>query len=133
MTRSNINIILSNGKKIFGVADSSSAPEQGYIVENFILPLLNLNNSEKEKEIINKYLTVGEKRINSTYRYDINLQTKEVKFFEEDYNYKTDRFIKGKDVSFRYTDYVSSLKTVNVITLTGSDGSTSIRKIGTLK
>ncbi len=34
MTRSNIHITLSNGKKLKCVADSSSAPEQGYIVED---------------------------------------------------------------------------------------------------
>ncbi|HRP43236.1 MAG TPA: hypothetical protein PLU27_00570 [Ginsengibacter sp.] len=48
MTRSNLHIKLSNGKSIICVADGSSAPEQGYIVEILLLPLLSLSNSEQE-------------------------------------------------------------------------------------
>jgi hypothetical protein len=48
MTRSNLHIKLSNGKSIICVADSSSAPEQGYIVEQILLPLLSFNDSEQE-------------------------------------------------------------------------------------
>ena len=46
MTRSNLHIKLSNGKSIICVADSSSAPEQGYIVEQILLPLLSFDDSE---------------------------------------------------------------------------------------
>lgn len=110
MTRSNMNIVLSNGKKVFGVADSSSNPEQGYIVENLILPLLNANDAEKETTLLEEHLTMREKRCNSTYRYDIDLRTKSVKFFGEDYNYKTNRFIKGKDLTERFTNYLIEIK-----------------------
>ncbi|WP_426477524.1 hypothetical protein ACP3T3_20235 [Chryseobacterium sp. CBSDS_008] len=39
MTRSNLHITLSNGEEIICVADSSSAPEQGYFVEEILMPL----------------------------------------------------------------------------------------------
>jgi hypothetical protein len=38
MTRSNLHITLSNGQQIICVADSTSAPEQGYIVEEVFTP-----------------------------------------------------------------------------------------------
>lgn len=40
MTRSNLHITLSNGEEIICVAESTSAPEQGYIVEEILTPLL---------------------------------------------------------------------------------------------
>lgn len=55
MTRSNLHILLTNGKKIRCVADSSSAPEQGCIVEKLILPLLRYKNAEKELELIREH------------------------------------------------------------------------------
>lgn len=113
MTRSNIYITLSEGKKLFFVCDNSSAPEQGYIVENLILPLLQLNNQAKECEFILEHSdSIYELRVNATYRYEINLQKKTVKFFEEHYNYKMDKFYKGKDLTEeRYIPYIQSIAT----------------------
>ncbi|MGE6397357.1 penicillin-binding protein [Chryseobacterium scophthalmum] len=109
MTRSNLHIILSNGQQIICVADSTSAPEQGYIVETVFTPLLNFNNDRKEMNFLKKHCTMEERRINATYRYYINLITKEVRMYEENYNYRTDRFYKGKNLSERYTNYVEHL------------------------
>lgn len=81
MTRSNLHIKLSNGKSIICVADSSSAPEQGYIVEHLLLPLLSLDDIEKEMYLLSEHCTMDERRINADYRYTIDLTTKEVKFF----------------------------------------------------
>ena len=83
MTRSNLHIKLSNGKTIICVADSSSAPEQGYIVEQLLLPLLSFDNSEQEMALLSKHCTMDERRANATYRYAIDLFTKEVRFFKE--------------------------------------------------
>ncbi|WP_447951661.1 penicillin-binding protein [Chryseobacterium koreense] len=110
MTRSNLHIKLSNGKSLICVADDSSAPEQGYIVESLFLPLLSLDNSEQELEMLKEHCTMDEKRINADYRYLIDLTTKEVKFFEEHYSYTKDTFRKGKDITERYNEY---LKTIN--------------------
>ena len=79
MTRSNLHIKLSNGKSLVCVADSSSAPEQGYIVERLFLPLLSLDNSEQELEMLKEHCTMDERRANADYRYTIDLTTKEVK------------------------------------------------------
>lgn len=112
MTRANLHIKLSNGKNIICVADSSSAPEQGYIVEYLLLPLLELEDAEKELALLSEHCTMDDRRSNATYRYTIDLTTKEVKFFEEHYNYSKDNFRKGKDVTERYSNY---LKTMNKI------------------
>lgn len=50
MTRSNLHIKLSNGKSLICVADSSSAPEQGYIVERLFClcyPLTTVSKNSK--------------------------------------------------------------------------------------
>ena len=109
MTRSNLRIKLSNGKSIICVADSSSAPEQGYIVEHLLLPLLSIDNSEKEMALLSEHCTMDERRINADYRYTIDLTTKEVKFFEEHYSYTKDTFRKGKDITERYEDYLKTI------------------------
>lgn len=109
MTRSNLHIKLSNGKSIICVADSSSAPEQGYIVENLVSPLLLLDDSEKEMALLSEHCTMDERRTNAEYRYTIDLTTKEVKFFEEHYSYAKDNFRKGKDITERYENYVKTI------------------------
>lgn len=76
MTRSNLHIKLSNGKSLICVADSSSAPEQGYIVERLFLPLLSLDNSEQEFAMLKEYCSMNDRRINADYRYTIDLVTK---------------------------------------------------------
>jgi hypothetical protein len=105
MTRSNLYITLSNGKKLQCVAESSSAPEQGYIVEQLLIPLLSFDNAEKELALLQEHCTMDELRTNATYRYLIDLQRKEVLFYEENYFYKTDTFKKGKNITHRYTNY----------------------------
>lgn len=112
MTRSNIYITLSSGRKLFFVCDNSSAPEQGFIVENLIEPLLQMDDAEKELKFIHEHSdSVNELRINAMYRYEIDLRKKTVKFFEERYNYRADKFYKGKELTAeRYIPYVQSLK-----------------------
>ena len=109
MTRSNLHIKLSNGKSIICVADSSSALEQGYIVEHLLLPLLSIGDSEQEMALLSEHCTMDERRCNATYRYTIDLTTKEVKFFEEHYSYAKDTFRKGKDITECYEDYIKAL------------------------
>ena len=106
MTRSNLHIILSNGKKLICVADSSSAPEQGYIVERVILPLLSYNDSELEMMLLEEHCTMNERRANACYRYTIDLIKKEVRLYEEHCNYPTGTMRKGKDITERYSDYL---------------------------
>lgn len=113
MTRSNLHITLSNGNEIICVADSSSAPEQGYIVETLFIPLLGLDNFTKEHALLKKYCSMNDRRVNASYRYYINLLTKEVSMFEENYNYRTDRFNKGENLTHRYTSYLETLKNGN--------------------
>lgn len=110
MTRSNLYITLTNGEAIICVADSSSSPEQGYIVENLLLPLLLLNDAEAERTLLEEHCAMNELRTNATYRYEINLQTKGVAFFEERYFYKTDIFRKGENLTQRYTDYLLTIE-----------------------
>jgi nitrate reductase assembly molybdenum cofactor insertion protein NarJ len=105
MTRSNLYIKLSDGRKLQCVADSSSAPEQGYIVEELLIPLLTLNDAEKELALLKEHCRMDELRANATYRYLIDLQKKEILFYEENYFYKTDTFRKGKNLTHRYTNY----------------------------
>lgn len=114
MTRSNLHIKLSNGKSIICVADSSSAPEQGYIVEHLLLPLLSLDDIEQEMFLLSEHCTMDERRINADYRYTIDLTTKEVKFFEEHYSYTKDNFRKGKDITERYNEYVKQLSKIKI-------------------
>jgi hypothetical protein len=110
MTRSNIHITLSNGKKLQCIADSSSAPEQGHIVEELIQPLFALDNGTAELRLLTEYCTMGEQRSNATYRYIINLQTKAVAFFEEHYDFGKGTFSKGEDLTQRYNDYLYMIK-----------------------
>jgi len=110
MTRSNIHIILTNGKKIKCVADSSSAPEQGFIVENLIQPLLKLNNATAEMKLLQEHCTMGEQRVNATYRYELNMLTNRVSFFKEDYDFGKDRFVRGEDITERYDTYLMQIK-----------------------
>lgn len=91
------------------VADSSSAPEQGYFVEQFIIPLLSLKDAEKETALIAEHCTLNEMRVNATYRYTINLQTERIEFFEENYNYQRDTFCPGKNLTDRYLTYLQSI------------------------
>lgn len=109
MTRSNLHIKLSNGKSVICVADSSSAPEQGYIVENLLLPLLSLYESEKELALLSEHCTMDERRTNATYRYTIDLIQKRVSLYEEHYDYSKDIFRKGRDITERYDNYVRQL------------------------
>ncbi|AKK71296.1 penicillin-binding protein [Chryseobacterium gallinarum] len=109
MTRSNLYITLSNGKKITCVLDTNSAPEQGYIVEEIILPLLSFNDDNRELFLIKKHCKLDEKRVNACYRYYIDLCTKEVQLFEEHFNYTTEKFRKGKELTERYTDYLNKI------------------------
>ena len=110
MTRSNLYIKLSNGASVTCVADSSSAPEQGYFVEQVIQPLLKMDDPEKELSFIEEHCTMNEQRINAAYRYIINLQTKAVHFFEENYDYKTDKFFAGENLTARYRNYLDTLR-----------------------
>ena len=109
MTRSNMYITLSDGYKISCVADSSSAPEQGCIVQSLLLPLLALDNSKKEMRLIQEHCTMNELRVNADYRYEIDLTTKTVAFFEERYFHKTDVFRRGENLTDRYDAYLLTL------------------------
>jgi hypothetical protein len=115
MTRSNLYIKLSNGTHIHCVCDSSSAPEQGYFVENLLFPLLGLNDTEQELALLTENCAMYEQRVNATYRYIINLQTKAVHFFEENYSFSEDRFHLGKDLTHRYNDYIESIEALRDI------------------
>ncbi|MGF7079640.1 hypothetical protein [Mucilaginibacter sp. UYCu711] len=106
MTRSNLYVTLSDGEQVQCVADSSSAPEQGFIVETLLLPLLSLNNSEKELALLEKYCSMNELRVNATYRYDLNLPKKRVFFAEEIYVPRFDTFHYGEVLNDRYTAYL---------------------------
>jgi hypothetical protein len=105
MTRSNLYITLSDGRKLKGVADSSSAPEQGYIVEELLIPLLSFNDAEKELALLKEHCCMDELRVNATYRYAIDLKKKEVCFYEENYNYQKGTFKLGKNLTDRYANY----------------------------
>lgn len=109
MTRSNLHIKLRNCKSILCIADSDSAPEQGYIVEYLILPLLELGNSQKKLALLSEHCTMGERRCNAKYRYVISLITKEVRLFEERFNYEKWSFRKPKDITGKYNDYIKSI------------------------
>lgn len=115
MTRSNLHIKLSNGNNINCVCDSSSAPEQGYFVENLLFPLLGLNEAEKELAMLIDTCAMNEQRANATYRYIINLQTKAVHFFEENYDYGKDKFYLGDNLTDRLLDYIDSVEALRMI------------------
>jgi len=108
MTRANIHIKLSDGSKINCVCDSTSAPEQGYFVENLLLPLLTFNDADKEILLLNQSCAMHELRTNAGYRHIINLQTKAVHFFEETYDYEKGRFSTGDNLTDRYHDYIEN-------------------------
>jgi hypothetical protein len=113
MTRSNVYVTLTGGIQLFFVLDGSTAPEQGFIVERFIHPLLALSDLQQELEFIYEHSdSFHELRVNADYRYEINLVKKTVGFFEENYHSKADTFHKGKDLTEeRYIPYENSLKT----------------------
>jgi hypothetical protein len=110
MTRSNLHITLSNGEHIQCVADSSSAPEQGYIVENLLLPLLACRNPAQEKSLIRAHCTMGEQRSNADYRYEIDLPARKIAFYEENYLPAKDTFKKGLDLTGRYISYLKKIE-----------------------
>jgi len=110
MTRSNLHITLSNGDYLNCVADSGSAPEQGYFVENVILPLLNLQDAVKELALIREHCTMDEQRINATYRYEIDLPNSKITLYEENYIIGKDAFKKGLDLTGRYISYLKKIE-----------------------
>src|SRR3546814_14005150 len=73
-----------------------------------LLPLLSLDDSEQELLLLQEHCTMDERRVNADYRYIIDHASKEVKFFEEHYNYTNDTFRKGEDLTQRYYDYLRS-------------------------
>jgi len=109
MTRANLRIKLSDGAVVHCVADSSSAPEQGWIVETLLLPLLGLNDAAKELILLEHFCAMHEMRVNADYRYLLNLQTKTLHFFEEGYDYPTDKFLLGANLTLRVLDYIDSI------------------------
>ena len=114
MTRSNLYITLSDGTQIDCVADSSSAPEQGYFVESVLFPLIAMDDAEKEMALITEHCTLNELRTNASYRYHINLKTKEVSFHEEVYNHRFDTFKKGRNLTERLTAYYDKMNARNL-------------------
>ena len=110
MTRSNLYITLTNGEAIICVAESSSAPGQGYIVESLLLPLLSLNNPDAERSLLNEHCTMNELRSNATYRYEINLRSKTVAFFDEIYFFKTNKFRRGENLTRKYLAYLEEIQ-----------------------
>jgi hypothetical protein len=114
MTRSNLYITLSNGDTLICVADSSSAPEQGYIVENLIIPLLSFSNAEHELALLKEHCTMNELRINADYRYEIDLRKETVAFYDELYFFKTGVFRKGENLTRRYLAYLEKIQNQTV-------------------
>lgn len=114
MTRSNLYITLSNGDTLIAVADSSSAPEQGYIVETLIIPLLSFSNAENELALLNEHCTMNELRANADYRYEIDLWEETVAFYDEMYFYKTGIFRKGENLTRRYIVYLEKIQNETV-------------------
>ncbi len=110
MTRSNLYITLSNGEAIICVADSSSAPEQGYIVEKLIIPLLSFSNAENELALLKEHSTLNELRTNADYRYEIDLRNETVAFYDEMYFFKTGVFRKGENLTRRYIAYLEKIQ-----------------------
>jgi hypothetical protein len=114
MTRSNLYITLSNGDAITCVADSSSTPEQGYIVENLIIPLLSFSNAENELALLKEHCAMNELRANADYRYEIDLQKETVAFYDELYFFKTGVFRKGENLTRRYIAYLEKIQNETV-------------------
>jgi hypothetical protein len=110
MTRSNLYITLSDGSSFICVADSSSAPEQGYFVESVLLPLLSLKDKEKEVALLTEHCTLNELRANAAYRYEIDLQRSEFSFYEEVYNFQFDHFKKGRNLTARVIAYLDKIQ-----------------------
>lgn len=110
MTRSNLYIILSNGNAITCVSESGSTPEQGYIVENLIIPLLSFSNAEHELALLKEHCTMNELRVNADYRYEIDLQKETVAFYDELYFFKTGVFRKGENLTRRYIAYLEKIQ-----------------------
>jgi hypothetical protein len=110
MTRSNLHITLSNGELLKCVADSSSAPEQGYIVEHLLLPLLSLKNADKELTLVKEHCTMDEQRSNATYRYEIDLPAQKITLYEENYIAAKDAFKRGLDLTGRYISYLKKIE-----------------------
>lgn len=94
------------------VADSSSAPEQGWIVETLLLQLMEMNDETAELTLLQHFCAMHELRVNANYRYVLNLQTKTVHFFEETYDYATDKFLLGDNLTDRLLDYIDSTETL---------------------
>jgi DNA-binding Lrp family transcriptional regulator len=117
MTRSNLYITLSNGDAINCVADSSSTPEQGYIVENLIIPLLSYSNAENELALLKEHCILNELRINADYRYEINLRKETVAFYDEMYFFKTGVFRKGENLTRRYISYLEKIQNETVMNM----------------
>lgn len=111
MTRSNLHITLTDGEFLKCVADSSSAPEQGYFVEDVILPLLALRDPDEELELIRAHCTMDEQRVNADYRWEIDLQSRCIRFYEENYHEAKDSFRKGLDLTGRYLSYLKKIET----------------------
>ena len=114
MTRSNLYITLSNGEKLICVADSSSSPEQGYIVESVIIPLLSFSNSVHELALLDEHCTMNDQRINADYRYEIDLPKQTVAFYDELYFFKKGVFRKGKNLTRRYIAYLGKIQNETV-------------------
>ena len=114
MTRSNFYIKLSNGENITAVADSSSAPEQGYIVENLIIPLLSFSSTENEPALLQVHCTLNEQRVNADYRYEIDMKKETVAFYDEMYFFKTGVFRKGENLTRRYIAYLEKIQNETV-------------------
>ncbi|WP_199269814.1 hypothetical protein [Mucilaginibacter lacusdianchii] len=111
MTRSNLYITLTGGEFLKCVADSSSAPEQGYIVEELILPLLALRDPDEELELLREHCTMDEQRSNADYRWEIDLAARIIRFYEESYHEAKDTFKKGLDLTGRYLSYLKKIET----------------------
>jgi len=118
MTRSNLYITLSDGSSLICVADSSSAPEQGYFVESVLMPLLQLKDKDREVALLTEHCTLNELRVNASYRYEINLQTCEFSFYEEVYNFRFDTFKKGRNLTARVISYLDKIQNAPVEKLT---------------
>jgi hypothetical protein len=110
MTRSNLYITLSDGSSLICVADSSSAPEQGYFVESVLMPLLHIKDKDREIALLTEHCTLNELRINASYRYEINLQSSEFSFHEEVYNFQFDSFKKGRNLTGRVIAYLDKIQ-----------------------
>lgn len=109
MTRSNLYIILTDGRHINCVAESSSAPEQGYFIESVFIPLLHFKDAEKEIALLTEHCTMDELRTNASYRYHFDLQKSQFSFHEEVYNLQFDTFKAGRNLTGRITAYLDKI------------------------